>query len=178
MNALLVGVLPELAARYAALGRIAASRGLAFKLAGWDGATVRSEADTAKAMRFRDADYAVYVRSLPPGRAPMPKLQWRAIAPFGTSWHNFGAAFDVEMLRGTLAQLGALASAVGLKWGGANDAPHFQLPISLNEAKARWLARGNAIGVARVTTAVQVGAVVLVAIIGGLAATYGRGWRL
>lgn len=172
------GVLPALASRYAALERVAAAHGLAFQLAGWDGNTVRNEADTAKAMRFRDADYAVYLRSLRPGKAPVPKLQWRAIAPFGTSYHNFGAAFDVAMVRGTLAQLGALAPAAGLVWGGAGDAPHFRLPISLNEAKAQWVARGNEIGRARLQTAIQGGALVLVVLLGGLAALYGKGWKL
>lgn len=176
--AILTRQAPDLAARYAALERVAASRGLAFKLANWDGAVVRNQADTAKAMRYRDADYALYLRRLPAGRTPVPKLKWRLIAPYGASHHNYGAAFDVEIVRGTLAQLGALAGAAGLVWGGVNDAPHYQLPISVSEAQARWLARGNTTGYARLTTAVQVGALMAVALIGGLAALYGRGWKL
>lgn len=171
------GVLPELAQRYVALERAAAARGLAFRLARWAGAAVRDAADTATAMRHRDVDYGRYLLTLPAGKVAVPKLLWRVIAPFGSSYHNYGASFDVEMIRGTLAQLGALAAAVGLVWGGRNDSPHFRLPITLLEAKARWLALGNIPGVAFGGTAVQVGAIMTVALIGGLAIMYGRGRR-
>lgn len=145
----LAGVLPELAAAESKLRALAAARGIVYTVADFGG--VRSEADTNRILKYRDDDYAVYVRQMKAaGRAPVDKQTFRPIAPFGGSMHNFGAAFDAEMVKGTLEQLGALAPQAGLKWGGTfttrKDYPHFELPIGLLEAKRRWLARGNQAG--------------------------------
>lgn len=142
----LAGVLPELAAAEMKLRTLAAERGIFYTIANFGG--VRSEADTNRILKYRDDDYAVYVRQMQQaGKTPADKQTFRPIAPFGGSMHNFGAAFDAEMVKGTLAQLGALAPQAGLKWGGTfttrKDFPHFELPIGLLEAKRRWLARGN-----------------------------------
>lgn len=73
-------------------------------------------------------------------------------APPGSSWHNFGLAFDVALLRdgkatwpndlALWARIGELGKAVGLEWGGDfvsfKDRPHFEHHpgISLSQARA------------------------------------------
>jgi hypothetical protein len=178
--------LPELRAAEQRLRALAASRGIIYKFA--DEGEVRSESDTVRIMGYRDAEYANYVKAFRAKygmtRQPVSKYEWRPINAFGTSHHNFGAAFDALMMKGTLAQLGALAPAVGLVWGGTfarKDYPHFQLPITLNEAKARWLARGNLPGVAvgapvaKQVGRADVGALVLVAVLGVILVASSRG---
>jgi hypothetical protein len=174
---MLTHVQPALAAAEERLRAAATAHGLAYKLADWGG--LRTEADTAQLMRYRDADYAVYVkRTRAAGKTPVDIRTFRPINAYGTSFHNFGAAFDVEMVKGTEAQLGALAPAAGLRWGGKfprPDGPHFELPISILEAKAAWLKLGNAPG--KWTAAVQAGAATTLLVVGGLAlALFGR-WK-
>jgi hypothetical protein len=173
---LLTGVLPELVTAEQRLRALAQKKGIFYKLHEEElsGGFVRSQADTSRYLKFRDDDYAVYVRNLKaknPKAVPVEIHTWRPINAYGTSYHNFGAAFDVDMVKGTLEQLGALAPLAGLKWGGTfarKDAPHFQLPLTLLEAKARWLARGNAPGVARVATSAATTAAVVLLLVGGL----------
>lgn len=176
---MLTHVLPELAAAEVKLRAAAAAKGIYYKLAEWDGAALRTEADTVQAMRYRDADYAVYVRKMKAaGKTPVDLRTFRPINAYGTSHHNFGAAFDVEMVKGTQAQLGALAPSVGLTWGGTfsrPDGPHFQLAIGILEAKARWLKLGNAPG--RWTATVQAGAATVLLFVGGLALAYFGRWN-
>lgn len=90
------GALPELleARRKLETAALAHGRRVAFKVAPYGG--VRTQADTAKILKFRDDDYAVYLASLKPGQTPIPKERWRKIAEFGRSYHNYGAAFDAE----------------------------------------------------------------------------------
>lgn len=78
-------------------------------------------------------------------------------APAGSSWHNFGLAFDVALLRDgkptwpndlkLWARIGELGKAVGLAWGGdfppvngkdRKDRPHFEHHpgVSLSQARA------------------------------------------
>ena len=142
---------PQLTAAIEQLRQKARAEGIEFDTADFGG--VRTEADTIRIMKYRDDDYAVYVRNLArthPGKKPEPKESWRRIARFGTSYHNFGAARDLKITaRPTsfsdaeaMRRLGALAPSCGLKWGGSfNDPPHMQLPITLAEARDRWLAR-------------------------------------
>jgi hypothetical protein len=154
------GVLPELSAAEDRLRALATAAGLAYTINREEhgGGYVRTEADTAAYMGYRDAEYPIYVRNLKaknPKAIPLSKYQWRPISAFGSSYHNYGAAFDVTMTRGTFAQLGALAPRAGLRWGGdagfvtakRQDPPHFQLPVTLLEAKARWLTLGGTAGV-------------------------------
>ena len=66
---------------------------------------------------------------------------------------------------------------MGLVWGGTftrKDYPHFQLPITLNEAKARWLARGNVAGGGPMPAPVVAAVVAL----GLLALVFSRGLRV
>lgn len=73
-------------------------------------------------------------------------------APPGSSWHNFGLAFDVAVLHDGKAtwpndlalwqRIGDLGKSVGLEWGGdfptkETDRPHFQRPAGLTLAQAR-----------------------------------------
>lgn len=159
--------LPELAAAKQRLEQAAAAhaRRVAFKLANYGG--TRTQADTTEILGYRDADYAVYVKSLKPGQSPIPKTEWRKIAPYGSSYHNYGAAFDVEPTSidgidihtsptpaviwrsdpkraARLAQeaqdvLDTLAAGAGLRSGDSfKDEPHFELPITLTAARAMW----------------------------------------
>jgi hypothetical protein len=156
-------LLPETQRAESALRKAAATLGITYTVAKFGG--LRTEADTTRIMGFRDTDYAKYVADLKrtaPTKTPLPKARWRPIAPFGSSYHNYGAALDLTILTrpqnmtaaGALAALGALAPQFGLRWGGTfslarRDPPHFELAIPLPEAKRLWLARNPSAGVAR-----------------------------
>ncbi len=72
-------------------------------------------------------------------------------APPGSSWHEFGLAFDVAVLvdgkatwpndRGLWEEIGELGEALGLEWGGRFktilDLPHFQRRGGLTLADVR-----------------------------------------
>ena len=155
----LAGENPDLTAALEKLRAKASLEGIEFDTADFGG--VRTEADTTRILKYRDDDYAVYVRNLKkaqPGKTPIAKTTWRPINQWGTSMHNFGAARDVKITRypssfsksQALERLGALAPSVGLRWGGLfkqpngkprPDPPHMQLPITLVEARRRWEAR-------------------------------------
>lgn len=141
--------LPETQAAYSALERLAAARGISFTLNEYG--AFRSESDTTDILGYRDADYAVYVRNLKkknPAAVPLSKEKWRRIAPFGHSWHDYGAAFDISLKivpRGTTADAAMkllgneLAPQAGLRWGGAfGDTPHFELAVPLSTAAQMW----------------------------------------
>jgi hypothetical protein len=150
----LTGELPELTRAIDALGRLALPLGITFTTADFGG--VRTEADTLKILKFREDDYRAAVRR-DPKVANIPITTWRPITPFGRSHHNWGAARDLRPLTypagksaaWALAELGRLAPRAGLQWGGLLnggtfskpwDAPHFQLPITVSEARTRYLA--------------------------------------
>jgi hypothetical protein len=149
----LVGEDPDFTASIEKLRAKALIEGIEFDVADFGG--VRSEADTVKILKYRDDDYAVYVRNLRranPREAPEPKTTWRPINPFGSSMHNFGDARDLKITRyptsftkwQALQRLGALAPSCGLRWGGTfrrKDWPHFEKAITLAEAKRRYEAR-------------------------------------
>ena len=175
----LTNTLPELQQAEARLRAAAAARGVTYVIADFGG--LRSQADTARILQYRAQDYAAAVRARP-DTANTPITKWRPIAPFGSSYHNYGAAFDV-LVTGHPAGvngysvLGQLAPAAGLRWGGSPeftasgkvDIPHFELPISLVAARIKWLgpvggaaATGRAIGVAAANNPVAVIAGVIV----------------
>lgn len=148
---------PELTVAIGKLYELAAADGIAIETADLGG--VRTEADTARIIRYRDDDYAAYVRQLAklhPGRTPTPKEVWRPIAPFGSSMHNYGCARDVKIVgkpdsfseAEAFRRLGQLAPDCGLRWGGTFkrrvDPPHFELPIALAQARARYTNRRGA----------------------------------
>lgn len=146
----LAGEDPDFTASIEKLRAKAAIEGIEFDTADFGG--VRSEADTIKILKYRDDDYAVYLRNFKPTRKqpnPTPKKTWRPINPFGTSMHNFGFARDLKITRHpssftkdiALGRLGKLAPSCGLRWGGTfprYDGPHFEKAITLAEAKRRY----------------------------------------
>lgn len=143
----------ELTAAIEKMRGLARAEGIEFATAAYGG--VRTEADTIRILKYRDDDYAVYLRNLAashPGEIPVPKTTWRPINPFGTSMHNYGCARDLKITAMPVSfseseafrRLGILAPQCGLKWGGTFhrvDTPHFELAISIEQARDRWNAR-------------------------------------
>src|SRR5437899_1979610 len=87
--------------------------------------------------------------------------------------HNYGAAFDAKITRApagmsndsALQQLKMLAPSVGLSSSVPNDPPHFELPISLDEAKSLWASQGNTTPGIQVISTPNVAAASTVAIV-------------
>lgn len=148
--ATLDGVLPELALAFEGLRANLNARGIDVAIADYGG--VRTLADTTRILEYRRNDYnaAVAAGALSP---TVDIRAWRPIAPFGSSYHNYGAAFDLKIIKtppgmspaSALAYAGGLAPAFGLRWGGGpdfpanrKDPPHFELAISLADARALY----------------------------------------
>lgn len=141
------GARPELLTAEAALRAVVAQEhpGLLWQIADYGG--MRNEEYTKTILQDRVNDWAVAIRHDPslPKRTTMER--WRKIAPFGHSMHNYGAAFDVEVI-GTQRGISGLqalnilkdyAPVVGLIDGrDFGDPPHFELPGGLDAAKAAW----------------------------------------
>jgi hypothetical protein len=149
----IAGALPELVRAEQELSRLAAERGIRYAIAPFGG--VRSLSDTTRILSIREVEYKVYAANeKKAGRAPVAINTWRAIAPFGNSFHNYGAAFDVrpttwpqgKTFQWAHDQLDEIARThnLGLRSGDSfNDEPHFELAITLNEARKRWDALGK-----------------------------------
>lgn len=144
----LSGTLPALSVAFGALQAYAAAYGIAIGVA--DDGGVRTAADTARILAERQADFTAAVAR---GEidAGMSLDVYRPISPFGSSYHNYGAAVDVEIQSQpsgmteprTFALLGAYAPLVGLIWGGTftnADPDHFELAMSLPAAQAAYQA--------------------------------------
>ncbi len=140
----LASALPETLAAWDALTALAAAQGITFALNDFGG--VRTPADTTLIEQYRQTDFNAAVAS---GAIPADTTlnHFRPIAPWGHSFHDYGAAFDIDPVSypGTYDQavqtLGSLAPQAGLRWGGnfSNpDLPHFELAITLADASARW----------------------------------------
>lgn len=141
----LVGALPELLVRLDNLRTVASQEGIEFDVADFGG--LRSQADTALIMQYRDNDWNAAVRADPTLAKRTTKEKWRAIAPWGNSMHNYGAAFDVKIRKApkgksnlwALNRLIELGKQVGLDNGQSYDDPgHFQLRMTLAQAAAEW----------------------------------------
>jgi hypothetical protein len=79
------------------LADLASSDGITFTTADFGG--VRSQADTTRILGYREAEYAKYVAAKKAaGQNPVAIGVFRPIAPFGKSYHNYGAARDVRPL--------------------------------------------------------------------------------
>lgn len=165
------GALPQLLDGLNQLRERARALGITFDIADYGG--IRTQADTVLIMAYRAADYAAAVVA-DPSVSDIPINTWRPIAPFGSSMHNYGAAFDVEITSApagmsfsrALQELKSAAPSCGLRSTVPNDPPHFELPISLDEARAQWEALGNAPGtqaptIAAASTVLVVGLLVL-----------------
>ena len=144
----LAGVLPETVAAFQQLSNYAASQGIGIGIANYGG--LRTLSDTNQILQYRLDDFNAAVNA---GQIrPDTTLQrFRPIAPFGSSYHNYGAAFDVSIIsrpasmtvEQALAVLGRAASSFGLRWGGTfsnPDTPHFELAIPLADAQRRYQA--------------------------------------
>lgn len=153
-NYTLAGEDPDLTANMEKLRGLAELDGIFIDVADFGG--TRTETDTLKILAYRDAEYAVYLKAFTkahPKDAPTPMDIWRPIAHFGSSLHNYGCARDVKIIKKPesfseaecFRRLGAHALQCGLVWGGTFktrvDPPHFQLRLSLIEAKQRWQSR-------------------------------------
>ncbi len=142
----LTGVLPETANAWNRLSTYANAHGITIAVADFGG--IRTQADTTRILQYRDADYKAAVDSGAIASS-MSLQRFRPIAAFGSSYHNYGAAFDVRVVsrpagmteQAALKQLGSFAPTLGMRWGGTftnPDTPHFELAISLDEAKRRY----------------------------------------
>lgn len=142
----LTQALPELQDAYERFEAACSARGISIDIADFGG--VRTEADTTAILQYRENDYRA---ALATGaiRPDTTLQQFRPIAPFGRSYHNYGAAFDAIPIvwptgmteAEAVKTMGALASSCGLRWGGTfsnPDPPHYELPMSLAEARVRW----------------------------------------
>lgn len=131
----LSGVLPELRMKHDELRRRAEAEGIEFVVPAYGG--LRTEADQAQLVAWRD-------------QAVAKGLPWYPVAPFGSSFHERGAAFDVKVTKGSLDRLGVLGESLGLRWGGRwtkADPFHFELPTTLQKAKDAFLAFAGRRGV-------------------------------
>lgn len=119
-------LLPTLKAKEVQLRQLAAANGIDYEIPAYGG--VRTQADQAQLVKWRDEAVARGEPSY-------------AVAPYGKSFHEVGAAFDTKVtLRpasmsqdAAMRRLGELGESVGLVWGGrwsgkSNDPFHFQLP--------------------------------------------------
>lgn len=155
MKYTLVGEDPELTAAIDRLAVLARAEGVEFTTADFGG--VRTEADTAQILRYRDDDYVVYRKRLGPDKEPVAKERWRPIAPFGRSFHNWGAARDLKPTKwphgksfqwahdclDRLVKTDPKLSKVLRLGDYFNDEPHVELNITLDEARRRYIARLN-----------------------------------
>jgi len=191
MPTTLANALPELVAAHKRLTAAAKTVGITFTIADLGG--VRTQAQTDAAIRYRAQDYQASqnrARSAPKGAKltaedadslTMPIEKWRPILPFGSSFHNYGAAFDVRPATWPANQtplwamntLRALAPRAGLRVLNSKTDPwHFELDIPLDQARTRWqrhtgtaIALGGAHGSA-------IGVVALLAVLGIAAVLY------
>lgn len=142
----LAGCLPGVEDGYNAVAAYAASLGIAIGVADYGG--LRTEAETATILADRqndyDADLAAGVIT-----SAVSLDQYRPISPFGSSFHNYGAAFDVGNPDGsalsdhTLTELGENCPD-GFRWGGnfpTPDLPHYELAMTLTDAQAAYEAQ-------------------------------------
>lgn len=137
------GALPATQDAYAGLVAALAARGIGATLADYGG--TRTQADTTQILGFRQADYN-RDHGLPLNNPVDTNTlnEYRPISPYGLSFHNYGAAFDLLIVTpGGYAVAGQLAPQFGLRWGGTFSNPdvrHFELAITLAEARQSYAA--------------------------------------
>lgn len=144
----LSGALPATVDAYAAMAAYLASNGITAGVADFGG--VRTEADTTTIMGYRLADYnKAHGVPLDTPQSLAVLQPFRPIAPWGDSFHDYGAAFDLAIIArpsdmseyAALAFAGAYAPQIGLRWGGQfpnPDPAHFELSIPLADAAQAW----------------------------------------
>jgi hypothetical protein len=142
----LLGTLPTTRAAYTQLQQYALTQGITIGVADYGG--LRTQGDTATILTDRVNDFNAEVAA---GEisADTTLDAFRPIAPFGSSFHNYGAAFDVAILSTPAGMsgdracqvLGAYAPSIGLRWGGTFSNPdpvHFELAVALSAARTMW----------------------------------------
>lgn len=183
--------LPELVELWDKTVSDAGAAGIVVAIADFGG--FRTDADTAQILQFKQDDYDAYAAAaVAAGHMPLEITQgWddgnpRPIRPYGQSFHDFGAARDFIVKRWPAGMTQAqavrrvqdIAIANGLKSGRSyGDDPHLQLPITLEDAAARWDAYDAQRGSVSMTVvwailAVGVGAITVARYAGGL-----RNWH-
>ena len=110
----------------------------------------RSQADTTRILDYRTTEYNAAIAT--GAIAPSTSIdRFRPIAPYGHSFHDYGAAFDIRFksipasltIDQAEAIAGQLAPSLGLRWGGnfTNPDPvHFELDVPLSQARAMFQA--------------------------------------
>ena len=119
--------------------------GISIGIAEYGGFRALDDLETILAIRNREFEQAVAAGEL---AANTDINAWRPIAPYGHSFHNYGAAFDIRVKPGGGAGYsdeqvfeiaGQWAPALGLRWGGGfpnPDTDHFEREVSLAQARA------------------------------------------
>lgn len=152
------GALAALVFNYGELTAQMAAQGITFQIADYGG--LRTRADTTTILKYRDDDWNAAVRSDPTLPQRTTKESWRPIAQWGSSMHNYGAAFDVEVLTTPpgMSRLTAMnvihdaAEDMGMVSGRRfGDSPHIELGFpgappgaaALAAAKTAWLSENG-----------------------------------
>lgn len=157
VHPLLSGALPETVAAYVALRNSARDAGIEWDLAPFGG--LRTETDTATILGYRDADWKAAVARDPTLAQRTTIAEWRKIAPFGRSMHNYGAAFDVHVISApdgwaadqALTWVMNAGAEAGLTDGrGFGDPDHLEINFgvppgtqAVAAARARWQAENG-----------------------------------
>lgn len=137
--------LPQLALAEGQLRQYADGNGISYRLT--DYGAFRTEKDTTDILGFRVADYAAARARGEADALRLSLADWRPIAPYGRSWHNYGAAFDIAITRhlgypsadDALHDLKNAASMFGLRSSVTNDPGHFELAVPLETARQMWI---------------------------------------
>lgn len=148
----LVGCLPQLVDAYNCLAQAAAGFGIGVAINDYGG--FRTAATTAEIMAYRTRDYAAALAS---GEIPASVSvdQFRPIAEYGASFHDYGAAVDVSPVSwpsglsesDAAASLGVLAGGCGLRQPlPVSDPAHLELDLSLSDAAALYASYAGAGG--------------------------------
>jgi hypothetical protein len=146
--------LPDLVARWNATVADAAAEGIVVEIADFGG--YRTESDTALILKYKQQDYDAYAQAaLAAGHTPLPITgPWddgsaRPIAPYGSSYHDFGAARDFTISHypkelgmsyaDAVRRVQELAESNGLRSGhDFGDDAHLELPVTLDVARQMW----------------------------------------
>lgn len=124
------------------------AEGISLGIAEYGGFRTLTDLEDILADRSREFDDAVSAGEIP---ASTDINAWRPIAPYGHSYHNYGAAFDVRVKAGgapagmsdeqAFSVAGQYATQFGLRWGGTfpdPDTDHFELAVSLSQARSMF----------------------------------------
>lgn len=166
--------LPAMAQLWDALVDATGAAGVVIAVADYGG--FRTAADTADILNIRDSEYATYLAH----GGTMAENDWRPIAQFGHSFHDYGAARDVSIVSkpanmtglAAVATVDQLAESLGLETGASYGDPlHVQLPISLDEAQGEWadyLAAGGDAGASSSSSSSAAPWIILAAAVGAV----------